>query len=199
MTTQLLDNQIVLFSFFVISVMAFPKKSSILGRFPLSPQHPPSQKKGNIYFYCRLAVSDILTLEHQEMSAHKHTSRSERMTPDLLMAGQSRCATLPVFGLCLDLSGFPDCLHYLSNELPEMSALLAHSQLVIHAESNMFEATTPELCRDGCTFEHHRLEMMETSSMYSLVFTSLLPYPIGLANIESEDVSTQEISENHCM
>ena len=59
MTTKFLDNKIC--NFKILLSWCFPRKTAFLGDFPLCPQGPPPLKKRKFYFYCRLAVSELLS------------------------------------------------------------------------------------------------------------------------------------------
>ena len=58
MTTRFLDNKICTFK--ILLSWRFPRKIAFLDDFPQCPPGPPPPQKREFYFYCRLAVSEIM-------------------------------------------------------------------------------------------------------------------------------------------
>ena len=57
MTTKFLDNKISTFK--ILLSWRFLRKTAFFDDLPPCPQGPPPPQKRKIYFYCRLAVSEI--------------------------------------------------------------------------------------------------------------------------------------------
>ena len=107
MTTKFLDNKIC--SFKILLSWRSPRKTAFLDDFSSLPPNPHPLKKGNFYFYCRLAFSEWRTHGRSRIGSHnchitspltkaKFASFLAQVGKDRHMAPGSRMACTPPSG-----------------------------------------------------------------------------------------------------